>query len=214
MSVDLTLYLVTDAAIATRAGHRLPDLVAAAVAGGVTAVQVREKHAPARAFLDTVLAVAAAAPPHVPVIVNDRVDVYLAARAAGAAVAGVHLGQSDLPASIARTLIGPGGVIGVSVSTDAEMREASPHADYLGIGPYRATSTKPDAANPLGLRASGRLAAASTLPVVAIGGITATDAPVLRAAGVSGIAVVSAVCGVSDPSVAAASLRSAWETGR
>lgn len=214
MSVDLALYLVTDAVIATRAGHRLPDLVAAAVAGGVTAVQVREKHAPARAFLDTVLAVAAATPPHVPVIVNDRVDVYLAARAAGAAVSGVHLGQSDLPASIARTLIGPDGIIGVSVSTDAEMREASAHADYIGVGPYRATSTKPDAAHPLGARTTGRLAGASTLPVVAIGGIGATDARVLRAAGVSGIAVVSAICGAVDPSAAAAALRSAWETGR
>jgi len=210
VNVDVSLYLVTDASIAAQAGHDLPELVAAAVAGGVTAVQVREKRAPARLFLDTVLAVAAATPPHVPVIVNDRVDVYLAARASGAAVAGVHLGQSDLPASVARRLVGQEAVLGVSTSTADEVRAAAPHADYLGAGPLRATSTKPDAAHPLGLRAIGELVAASTLPIVAIGGIGPADAAALRAAGAAGIAVVSAICGAPDPRAAAVSLRSAW----
>ena len=210
MTVDLSLYLVTDASQAKRAGTDILTVVRAAVAGGVTAVQVREKDAPARAFLDTVLNIAAVLPDSVALIVNDRVDVYLAARAMAARVDGVHVGQSDLPVAAVRALVGPDACIGVSASTPDQLR-ASSGADYVGIGAVHETRTKRDAPPALGLDGFARLCAASPLPAVAIGGISAVDLPTLRAAGAVGAAVVSAICAADDPEAAARELRAAWE---
>lgn len=213
MSTDLSLYLVTDARSARSAGHDLVELVRGAARGGVTAVQVREKDAPASAFLETVLRVADVLPAGVALLVNDRVDVFLAARAAGARVAGVHVGQSDLPVEAVRNLVGPDAVLGLSASTPEQLRRAaaSPaRVDYVGIGAVHATTTKADAPEPLGLDRFAGLVAASALPAVGIGGVTRADLPAMRAAGAAGAAVVSAICSAPDPAAAARELRSAW----
>ena len=213
MTPDLSVYLVTDSALAASAGHDVVSLVRAAVAGGVSAVQVREKKASARVFLETVLAVADVLPASVALIVNDRVDVFLAARAAGARVAGVHVGQSDLPVSAVRALVGPDAVIGVSAATDEQLRRAATDGalvDYVGIGALRATRTKADAPPSLGHAEFARLVARSALPAVAIGGVTSADLPLLRRAGAAGAAIVSAICAADDPRRAALVLREAW----
>ncbi|UNX54571.1 thiamine phosphate synthase [Georgenia sp. TF02-10] len=214
MSTDLSLYLVTDSRLAAAAGHDVVELVRAAVDGGVTAVQVREKDAPARAFLDTVLRVADVVPPPVAILVNDRVDVFLAARAAGAPVAGVHVGQADLPVDAVRAMIGADATLGLSAATDKQLAAAaaSPaRVDYVGIGALHATATKQDAPAPLGHPELARLVAASGLPAVAIGGVRPADLPAIRAAGAAGAAVVSAICSAPDPAAAARELRVAWE---
>jgi thiamine-phosphate pyrophosphorylase len=207
--VDLSIYLVTDAGQVARRGRDLVDVVAAAVDGGVTAVQVRDKDAPARDLLATVTRVAAVLPPGVALIVNDRVDVFLAARVAGVRVDGVHIGQDDLPLGLVRSIVGPSAVVGVSAATTDELLSAD-RADYVGIGVLHATLTKVDAPPPLGLDGFARLAAVTGRPAVAIGGVTAADLPGLRAAGAAGAAVVSAVCDADDPRAAAAALADAW----
>jgi thiamine-phosphate pyrophosphorylase len=213
VTVDLSLYLVTDSGVAATAGHDVVEVVRRATARGVTTVQVREKDATARMFLDTVLRVAAAVPDHVAVLVNDRVDVFLAARDAGARVTGVHVGQSDLPPSAVRRLIGADAVLGLSASTPEQLAAASESGvvDYVGIGALHATATKRDAPSPLGHEEFARLVAVSALPAVAIGGVTVTDLGALRRAGAAGAAVVSAICGADDPGGAAAELRAAWD---
>ncbi len=217
MNADLSLYLVTDSALAAEAGHDLVAVVRAAVEGGVTAVQVREKSAPAAVFLDTVRRIAAIAPEHVAVIVNDRVDVFLAARAAGARVAGVHVGQSDLPIEAVRSMIGAAAILGLSASTEEQLSVAASSVamvDYVGIGALHATATKPDAPSPLGHARFAQLVARSERPAVAIGGVTRSDLPALRAAGAAGAAVVSAICSAPDPEAAARGLREIWRTIR
>lgn len=213
MSADLSIYLVTDPASAASRGRRVVDVVAAAAAGGVTAVQVREKESDAAEFLSTVLDVAAVLPEHVSLFVNDRIDVFLAARARGARVTGVHVGQTDLPPGLVRELVGPDAVIGLSAATTDELRdaEADPgRVDYVGIGVLRATRTKADAPPPLGLAGFTRLAAATHLPAVAIGGVTLDDVGPLRAAGAAGAAVSSGICAAADPGAAARELAAAW----
>ncbi|MDQ1203847.1 thiamine phosphate synthase [Microbacterium sp. SORGH_AS_0862] len=213
MNADLSLYLVTDAGIAAAAGHDIVDVVRQATASGVTAVQLREKDASARQFLDTVTRVSAVLPDGVALLVNDRVDVFLAARQAGARVSGVHVGQSDLPPDTVRALIGDDAIIGLSAATPEQLAAASGSGvvDYVGIGALHATATKRDAPPPLGHESLARLVAASALPAVAIGGVTAADLGPLRRAGAAGAAVVSAVCGAGDPAVAVRMLRAAWD---
>jgi thiamine-phosphate pyrophosphorylase len=214
MKVDLSLYLVTDSAQAAAAGHDLVDVVRQAVAGGVTAVQVREKDASARAFLNTVLAIADVLPESVALFVNDRVDVFLAARATGRRITGVHVGQSDLPVRAVRDLVGADAVIGLSASTDKQLRSASSTpglVDYVGIGALRATRTKLDAPAALGITEFARLVRVSELPAVAIGGISQRDLAPIRMRGAAGAAVVSAICAAPDPGAAARELRAEWE---
>ncbi len=214
MNIDLSLYLVTDSRLAAAAGHDLIKVVRnAVVEGGVTAVQVREKDASARDFLDLVLRIAELIPDRVALIVNDRVDVFLAARAVGSRVTGVHVGQSDLPVGAVRDMIGPDAVIGLSASTEEQLWLAASNpaaVDYVGIGALHITRTKTDAP-PLGMKSLARLIAVSQLPAVAIGGVRGCDLPGLRAAGAAGAAVVSAICSVVDPAAAAQELRTAWE---
>jgi len=212
-SFDLSTYLVTDSGQATAAGHDLVDVVYEAVAGGVTIVQLREKDMPAREFLDLVLRVSTAVARKVPVLVNDRVDVYLAAREMGAKVAGVHVGQNDLPAASVRALVGSHAIVGLSAATEDQLFTAgvrSAGADYVGIGALNPTTTKKDAPDALGHTRMAELVAASTLPAVAIGGIRLEDVAALRTAGADGAAVVSAICGAADPREAARALAAAW----
>jgi thiamine-phosphate pyrophosphorylase len=204
---DPTLYLVTDTALAGARG--VPEVVRAAVAGGVTAVQVRDKTASRRELYALTLAVREVLEPGVALWVDDAVDVALLAGADG-----VHVGQSDLPAAEVRALIGPDRLLGLSVASDDDLTAALAlppgTVDVVGIGPVWATATKPDAApalGPEGVAALAGKAAAGGLRSVAIGGITLDRAAAV--AGVDGICVVSAVCAAPDPAAAARALRGA-----
>ena len=185
-----------------------PLVAAAALRGGATAIQLRNKAASARDLCAAGAALrAACAERGALFIVNDRLDVALACGADG-----VHLGQDDLPAALARRIGGPGLVIGVSAASPEEARTAARDgADYLGAGSVHATATKADAGPPIGLAGLRRVVEASPLPVVAIGGIGAGEAPGAVGAGASGVAVARAVVGAPDPAAAAARLRAALE---
>ncbi|TKJ27424.1 thiamine phosphate synthase [Blastococcus sp. CCUG 61487] len=204
---DPTLYLVTDTGLAGARG--VPDVVRAAVAGGVTAVQVRDKTASRRELYALTLAVreALSGTPGVALFVDDAVDVALLAGADG-----VHIGQDDLPPVEVRALIGPDKLLGFSAGDDDEMAVALAlppgTVDVVGIGPVWATPTKPDAGSGLGPERVAELAAtarAGGLRSVAIGGIDAARAP--EVTGVDGICVVSAICAAPDPEAAARALR-------
>lgn len=200
----LRLMLVTERALCGARG--LSEVVAAAVRGGVGSVQLRDKTLDARELVALARALKAQlAPLGVPLIVNDRLDVALAAGADG-----VHLGQRDLPAAEARRLW-PQGFIGLSIENAGQLRAAESQAiDYYGASPVFATPTKTDTAPALGLPGLAALRALTSRPLVAIGGITAANAAAVRAAGADGLAVVSALCAAADPEAAAqALLRSA-----
>jgi thiamine-phosphate pyrophosphorylase len=198
---SLRLYLVTDRPMLRV--NSLAKLVGEAVAGGVTAVQLREKDAGGREFHRLALEVKdVLAGTGVPLIVNDRVDVALAVAADG-----IHLGQHDLPMAQARQLVGDAMFIGISVNNVAEARRAEEEgADYLGAGPAFATSTKLDTDPELGPDGLRRLVDAVSIPVVAIGGINAATLPPLNGLGLAGVAVVSAICAAADPRTAAREL--------
>jgi len=211
-ALDPTLYLVTDTALARP--RPVADVVRAAVAGGVTAVQVRDKTASRRELYALTLAVreALTAAPGVALFVNDAVDVALLAGADG-----VHIGQDDLPPAEVRALLGPDRLLGLSAGTSAEMTAtlALPPGtlDVVGIGPVWSTPTKPDAGTglgPEGVAALAEQARAAGLPTVAIGGIDAARAASVT--GVDGVCVVSAICAAPDPEAAARELRSALAT--
>lgn len=196
-------YLVTDPRLCGARG--VVETVRLAVEGGVGAVQLRDPEASTRELCrlgDRLRATLDGT--GVPLIVDDRVDVALAIGADG-----VHVGQSDLPALAAREILGDDGIVGLSVSTVAEVVEATALAvgvvDYLGVGPVLATPTKPDASAPVGLDGTRHLvAAAGHLPCIAIGGIDAANVEEVRSTGVVGVAVVSAICAADDPVAAAA----------
>jgi thiamine-phosphate pyrophosphorylase len=201
---DWSLYLVTDRDLAR--GRPLDAVVAAAVRGAVSAVQLREKSCGTREFVEIGRSLRGLlAPLNVPLIVNDRVDVALAIEADG-----VHLGQSDMRYEDARRLMGGDALIGLSVETmeQAEQAEAL-DVDYLGVGPVFATATKPDASPPWGLKNLAALRRMSRHVLVAIGGIDCTNAADVIAGGADGIAVVSALCAADDPEQAACALRQA-----
>ena len=200
--IDYSLYLVTNRALAR--GRPLADVVRAAVAGGVTCVQLREKEASAREFAVAARELLALLRPlGVPLIVNDRIDVALAAGADG-----VHVGQQDLSVADARRLGPPGWIVGVSADSVADAARAERDgADYVGASPIFATPTKADHAPPLGLAGLRALRAATKLPLVAIGGIHVGNARETIRAGADGLAVVSAIVAADDPRAAAAELR-------
>jgi thiamine-phosphate pyrophosphorylase len=206
---DPTLYLVTDHA--TCGARGLMATVAAALAGGVSMLQYRAKDIPIRRALAEAEELVALARAHgVPMIVNDRLDLALAAEADG-----LHLGGSDMPPEIARRLLGEGKILGRSVTRSCDVAEIDPYVvDYVGLGPVFATATKPDHAPPLGLVSFRALRRAIPVPVVGIGGIDIEHTPALIAAGADGIAVVSAICGAGDPARAARRLRETIETTR
>jgi thiamine-phosphate pyrophosphorylase len=203
------LCLVTDSALAN--GRSLAGIVAAAVNGGVTLVQLREKTASTRAFIEQAKVLKRLlAPLRVPLLINDRIDVALAAGADGA-----HVGQQDMPVALARQLLGPAAIIGLSITELGQVRDRDVElADYLGVGPIFAQSTKLDATPPLDLDGLAEVRRATGKPIVAIGGVSAANADAVRSAGADGIAVVSAIMGADDPRAAAAALVSAPKAGR
>jgi thiamine-phosphate pyrophosphorylase len=203
---SLVLVAITDDLRDGREG-----LVARAVAaarGGATMIQLRLKDADARVQVEVARALLSALPPTVPLIINDRADVALATGAAG-----VHLGVDDLPAAAVRRIAPPDFIIGASVGCDAEVPLAS-GADYVGIGPVYGTASKADAGDAIGIAELSRLAALCGLPAVAIGGIDASNAAPVMAAGAHGVAVIRAVLGAPDPEQAARELRTAMKVTR
>lgn len=194
----LRLYLVTDQA--SLRGRPLADVVLAAVQGGVTCVQLREKTLSTRDFVALARTMRALLEPFkVPLIINDRIDVALACGAHG-----VHLGQSDMPVELARRLLPANVFLGLSVeNVDDVRRAASQPVDYLGVSPVFATPTKTDTALPWGLAGLRQVRAMSALPLVAIGGIHRHNAREVLTAGADGLAVVSALCAADNPQAAA-----------
>jgi thiamine-phosphate pyrophosphorylase len=201
-TIDYSLYLVTDAELAR--GRSLRQIVAAAIYGGVTMVQYREKNASTRHMIEEALELCQLCCSYnVPFIVNDRLDVALAVGADG-----VHLGQDDMPAAVARKLIGPGKILGVSVENVAQAQAAlADGADYVGASPIFATPTKTDAPPPMGIEGLQELARGCTLPIVAIGGLNAANAAAVLRAGAAGLAVVSAIVSAEDVERAARELK-------
>ena len=198
MSLDLSLYLVTDPRLCARYG--LVETVVAAVRGGVTIVQLRDKQASDGELIDQARQLKAAlVGSGVPLIINDRLTVAIESGADG-----LHLGQGDGDVVAARAAMGEQAILGLSVQNHAQLARLDPAPlDYLGLGPVFATSTKHDHAQPLGFDGLAALVAASPLPAVAIGGLEAEHVNRIRAAGAKGPAVVSAICGQADPEAAA-----------
>lgn len=195
---DLSLYLVTDAGLCRDYG--LERTVAEAVEGGVTLVQLRDKHASdAEMIRQAKQLKVLLAGSGVPLIINDRLAVALESEADG-----LHVGQSDTAVKAAREALGDSAILGLSINTLAELK-AAPLAqlDYLGLGPVFATASKRDHASPLGFDGLARLARVATLPCVAIGGLDATHSAQVRQAGAQGLAVISAICGQPSPRGAA-----------
>ena len=199
---DPSLYLVTDAGLAR--GRPLVEIVRAAIAGGVTMVQYRDKALGTRALIEAAQALLAVArPAGVPLIINDRVDVALAIDADG-----VHVGREDMPPAIARRLLGPDKIIGTSVHEAAHCDALDPDVvDYVGAGAVFPTGTKSNIAGLLGVKGLARLRRATALPMVGIAGINAENAASVIATDVDGIAVVSAIIAAEDPRAAAAQLK-------
>ena len=199
----LKLYLVTDRGLCPE-GRSLVQTVKEAVEGGVTMVQLREKDIDTRTFIEEALELKALLGPlGVPLIINDRVDVALASDADG-----VHIGQSDMPYAIARRLLGPDRIIGLSVENMDQVAQANAlDVDYIGVSPVFATPTKTDTARPFGLEGLREAVKLSHHPTVAIGGMNALTAADVMATGTDGIAVVSAIIAAPDPRAAAEELK-------
>ena len=200
--MDLSLYLVTDRQLSR--GRPIGEIVSRAIAGGVTTVQLREKDTPTGEFLDLALRVRTITRESgVTFIVNDRLDIALASEADG-----VHIGKDDMPADVARWLIGPDRILGVTAA-DAEEALAAIEvgADYIGCNAVFATPTKTDTGTPLGIAGLEELVRSIDVPVVAIGGIDAANAAEVLATGAVGIAVVSAIVAADDPEEAARELK-------
>ena len=195
------LHLVTDRGLTL--GRSLINIIRAAAAGGISAVQLREKNCSTREFVDLGRSVIKELKQlQIPLIINDRVDVALALGADG-----VHLGQSDMPFAMARELLGPQAVIGLSVETLEQARDAEQlDVDYLGLSPVFATETKTDLAKPLGLDGISQIRSESRHHLVAIGGISHENAAKVMTAGADGLAVVSAICSAADPQQASQQL--------
>lgn len=208
-NIDYSLYLVTDRGLSR--GRRTLEIVKAAVSGGVTCVQLREKSCSTREFIEQALAIKNFLKARqVPLIINDRLDVALAVAADG-----VHLGQNDMPLETARKIAGPSMVIGISAESvqDAVTAEAG-GADYLGVSPIHATPTKTDTAPPLGLEGLREIRQRVKIPLVAIGGLNKSNAAETIRNGANGVAVVSAIISADDPGPAAMVLKQAIDEAR
>lgn len=196
------LYVVTD----PDAALPVQEQVRAAAKGGARLIQIRDKTATdaeiaalMRALLPEMAALG------VSLIVNDRVEVALAVGAHG-----LHIGQGDGDPVAIRQRLPKGMILGLSVETEDQARLVPPCVDYAGVGPVRATPTKPDHAAPIGFAGLGRITALLPMPSYAIGGLKPGDAAALRGAGAVGMAVVSAVTRAADPVAAARALISEW----
>ncbi|MFU0825063.1 thiamine phosphate synthase [Clostridium sp.] len=188
MDINYKLYLITDRSFLN--GRSLKDCVEAAIKGGVTLVQVREKDASTREFYKIAKEVKEITSKYnVPLLINDRIDIALAVNAEG-----VHLGQSDMPIGLARKILGEDKIIGISANTLEEALEAqNAGADYLGLGPVFYTGTKKDIDEPIGIHGLKEITENIRIPSVAIGGINKENAKSVLETGVNGISVISAI---------------------
>lgn len=223
-ALDLSSYLIVGPE--NTKGRPVPDIVRAALGAGFTCVQVRSKIATAREMLALVHACAdvraeLGLAERVALLVDDRLDLVLAARVLGIAVDGVHVGQTDVPPDICRELLGPDAIVGLSAPREELLRCIRAGdlscVDYLGAGPLRPTASKPDA----GLLPDGTrhlrtmdelqtLAQASSIPIVVGGGVTEADLPAIKETGAAGFFVISAVAGADEPARAAQELVTTW----
>ena len=224
--LDISAYLVIGPE--NTEGRAVGDVIAQAIEGGFTCFQIRSKVASARELIEFTREAAdaiakAGKADSVVLLVNDRLDVALAARDQGIKVDGIHVGQTDIPVEVCRAYLGPEAVIGLSARTDEMIEhiktEDVSEVDYFGVAPLHETATKPDC----GLAENGEvvvrtldelseLAAISPRPVVVGGGVKASDIPELKSTGVDGFFVVSAVCAAEDPYAAARKLVDAWKS--
>ena len=200
------IYLVTDQKACH--GRPLESIVLDAVKAGVSCVQLREKDIGTRLFLQKALALKSILKPAgIPLIINDRVDIALAAKADG-----VHIGQSDMPYEHTRRLMGPKAIIGLSVETWEDVTKAQDlDVDYLGVSPVFSTPTKTDTKTPWGLGGLEKIKDYSCHPLVAIGGLDISNVQKVINAGADAIAVVSAICSANDSFDAAKQLVSFFE---
>ncbi len=205
MPVDYSLYLVTDRGILK--GRSLLAAVEEAIRGGVSLLQLREKELCSRDFYQIALKLKELANScNVPLIINDRLDIALAVGADG-----VHVGQEDLPLEVARKILGPGKILGYSVSNIAEAAYGEKNgADYLGAGPVYPTGSKLDAVDPIGIEGIRAIKESVSIPVVAIGGISRTNAAEVKKSGIDGFSVISAVLGGPQVEENARCLKNTW----
>ncbi len=224
-NLDISAYLVLGPE--NTLGRPVADIVEQALDAGFTCVQIRSKVCSVRDLIDYTVQAAdviarAGKSDRVALLIDDRLDAVLAARDRGIKVDGVHVGQTDIPVDVCRNLLGPDAIVGLSARCE-EMLEYVKTADmslvdYLGVGPIHETATKKDA----GLTSDGSIVMqdfddlhalhlASPRPIVVGGGVKAADLPALKATGVEGFFVVSAVCGADDPHAAAAELVNTWQ---
>ncbi len=202
---DLLLYAVTDSTWLN--GKTLAEAVEESLKGGVTFLQLREKNLDREAFLREAIALKELAKKyHVPLVINDNVDIAVEMDADG-----VHVGQSDMEAGDVRAKLGPDKIIGVTARTVEQAVLAEKRgADYLGVGAVFPTGTKLDA-KPLDHAVLKAITEAVSIPVVAIGGITAENVPLLAGNGVAGAAVVSGIFAQKDIEAAARNLKEITE---
>lgn len=200
MKLDLSLYLVTDKR--NKTDEEFLEIIEEAIKGGTTVVQIREKEGETLDFYKLALKVKEITSKYnVPLIVNDRIDVALAIKSEG-----VHIGQTDMPADVARSLIGDEMILGVSASTVKEARKAEKDgADYIGTGAVFPTATKDDAPS-ITKDDLKEVTGSINIPTVAIGGITLENANELAGTGIAGISVVSAIMNSKDPKIASENL--------
>lgn len=200
MKLDLSLYLVTDKR--NKTDDEFLEIIEEAIKGGTTVVQIREKEGETLDFYNLALKVKEITSKYnVPLIVNDRIDVALAIKSEG-----VHIGQTDMPADVARSLIGDEMILGVSASTVKEARKAEKDgADYIGTGAVFPTATKDDAPS-ITKDDLKEVTGSINIPTVAIGGITLENASELAGTGIAGISVVSAIMNSEDPKTASENL--------
>lgn len=193
-NINYNLYVITDRKLA--GNQPLFNIIESAIAGGATIIQYREKQKSTKAMIGEardLLEITKQA--NIPLIINDRIDVALAVDADG-----VHVGQDDCPAGLARKLIGNNKILGVSVkSVNEAVKAVNDGADYLGVGDIFGTKTKSDAGAPVGLEVLENIAGKVSLPIVGIGGINKENAGSVISSGADGIAVISAIIGTPDP---------------
>jgi len=209
VSLDFDLYVVTDRQLA--GGRPLRLVVEAALRGGVRALQLREKDLSPRELYPLALEMRQLTQTYgARLLINDRVDVALAVDADG-----VHLTTTSLPASIARQVLGPGRLIGVSTHTLAEAQAAEENgADFVVFGPVFFTPSKAPYGEPVGLDALRAVRATVRLPILAIGGIKKVNLDQVLAAGADGIAVISAIISADDPTAASEDLLATLRSGK
>ena len=198
-NLDLSLYLVTNN---SQDEEKFLKIIEDAIKGGVTIVQLREKTSGTLDFYNLAVRVKKITQKYnVPLIINDRIDIALAIDADG-----VHVGQSDMPAKVARNMIGNDKILGVSAATIKEATKAQEDsADYIGVGAVYPTNTKDDASS-VTKKELKEIVESVNIPVVAIGGITQENVCELRDSGISGISVVSAIMNAKNPKLASENL--------